>query len=140
MIFGSPGSFWSEVIHENYCRVYLYKSSKPLFHSPINLHRASLAQATSSMAGKVPHNGVNPAQRDSWELLHKHTHELSAVNIEKGLAGAGNYKMQFILYTHTHSHTQAHPQTHTRRYMNTVLANIYFYRKIGNYCATFFIS
>lgn len=73
MISSSPSSFWFEVIHENYCSVYLYKFSKPLFRSPINLHQASLAQATSSMAGKVPHNGVNPAQKDSRELLRTHT-------------------------------------------------------------------
>lgn len=71
MISSSPSSFWFEVIHGNYCTVYLYKFSKPLFRAPINLHQGSLAQNTSSMAGKVQHNGVNPVQRDSWELVHR---------------------------------------------------------------------
>lgn len=74
MIFSSPSSFWFAVIHENYCSVYLYKFSKPLVCSPISLHQASLAQATSTMVMKVQHNGINPAQKDSWELLHIHSH------------------------------------------------------------------
>lgn len=109
MIFSSPSSFWSEAIHENYCSVYLYKFSKPVFRCAINLHQASLTRATSSMAGKVPHNGVNPAQKDSWELLYTHTntHKLSIHEIERLCRCC---KLQNgIYFVHTRTHKRYEP-------------------------------
>lgn len=94
MIFSSPSSFWVEVIHENYCSVYLYKFTKPLFHTPINLHQGSLAQATSSMAGNVQHNAVNPAQKGSWELCYKLTTEYG---IKLGLHSNKNGHIHAVL-------------------------------------------
>lgn len=94
MIFSSPSSFWVEVIHENYCSVSLYKFTKPLFHTPINLHQGSLAQATSSMAGNVQHNAVNPAQKGSWELCYKLTTEYG---IKLGLHSNKNGHIHAVL-------------------------------------------
>lgn len=94
MIFSSPSSFWVEVIQENYCSVSLYKFTKPLFHIPINLHQGSLAQATSSMAGNVQHNAVNPAQKGSWELCYKLTTEYG---IKLGLHSNKNGHIHAVL-------------------------------------------
>lgn len=96
MIFSSPSSFWVEVIHENYCSVYLYKFTKPLFHTAINLHQGSLAQATSSMAGNIQHNAVNPAQKGSWELCYKLTTEYG---IKLGLHSNKNGHIHAVLCT-----------------------------------------
>lgn len=103
----------------------------------------SLAQATSSIAKEVQHNGVERAQEDSegktHVRTHTRTHMLSKLNIEK-LGPCSKLQNAILLYTHTRTRT---PNLltynvlalHFLKLSRYCVVKHSFYRGIG-YCCT----